>query len=220
MFKFFTTTGFLLILMSSPRFATATTGGHLNVTMLGFSPDSKHFVMAVLGTDNGIGAARAKIMIVNVATNRCVHNGCYKARGTVGNLRTEEDVLNEVLRKTWRLRSELQLTPPQGFWAKGHFDFRENDASTAVYNHVHQKIYVRLLQKVKEDEVKASMQLEVSRNNIKKTLDSLENYRDSTLEYKLDESLFISPDGKGFAFLIKVVSLDGWYDFIVQTVAF
>ena len=64
------------------------------------------------------------------------------------------------------------------------------------------------------------MQLKVNRGNLEKMLDSLKHYRKSASEYQLEESLLISPDGKGFAFLIKVIYQLVFYDFIVQTVKF
>ena len=218
MFRFaITATAWFLwfVLAGSPALTKATTGGNLNITMLGFSSDSEHFLMIALGSDDGAGVARAKIMIVDLATNRCVPGGCQKAQGTWDATRTEPDVIDEVLKKTWQLRQKLQLTPPQGsYYAKGHF---ENN-STAIYNYyLHKKIRAQLLQKVEENQHKASMQLKVNIGNREKTLDSLDNYRNFALEYQLEDSLFISPDGKGFVFLIKVIYPDGGYDFIVQT---
>jgi hypothetical protein len=213
-----------LVLAGSPGLTIATTGGDINIAMLGFSSDSKYFVMTALSTADAAGVTSAKIMIINVATNKCVRGGCKRASKRVSEEdahRTEEDVIEkdvieEVLKKTWLLRRKLQLTPLRGYWAKGHFD----GSSTAVYNYVHKKIRVHLLQKVNEAQMKASMQLEVSMGNVKKTLDSLNNYRDSALKYQLDDSLFISPNEKCFAFLVKVHYPDGDYDFIVQTVKF
>jgi len=224
MFKFFTTVWLsLLIFVGSTGLSIATTGGDLNIAMLGFSSDSKYFVMTVLDNGDAAGVVSAKIMIVNVATNKCVRGGCQKASKRVREEDAftkqdvfEKDVLDEVLKKTWLLRKKLQLTPPRGYFAKGHF---EGDGA-AVYNYVHKKIRVLMLQKVNEDQMKASMQLEVSMDNFKKTLDSLNNYRSSALEYKLDDSLFISPNERCFAFLVRVNYPDGHYDFIVQTVKF
>ncbi|MEN8217787.1 MAG: hypothetical protein ABFS56_15745 [Pseudomonadota bacterium] len=215
MFKFFTMAWLLLVLIGSPVLTKATTGGERNIAMLGFSPDSKYFVMVQLGTIDGSGAAIAEIMIVDVATNRCVRGGCQTVSGDGNAPRTEKDVLNEVLKKTWRLRQRLKLTPPHGYFAQGHiFD------STGVYDYIHKNIRVHLRQKVNEEQTKASMQLEINMGDSKKTLDSLDNYRDFVLGYRLEDSLFISPNEKCFAFLVKVHYPSGHYDFIVQTVKF
>jgi predicted secreted protein len=184
-----------------------------NIDMLGFSADSKYFVLAESVTGDGAGIASAKIIIADVATNKCVRGGCQSASGSENNLRTEQAVLKEVYKKTWRLRKRLKLTPPQtGYLANGpYFPFDET-GKNARYSINDRRIYVSMQQKAvpgpDEFQKKAAVQITVRAfgemgNDVTKVLDSLNNYRESAQKYQLGR-LYISPDNKRIALLVHV----------------
>jgi len=181
-----------------------------NLDMLGFSSNSQFFILAESVVEDGSGIPRAKIIIADVATNQCVQGGCLESTSSP-NGDTEQDALQQIYQKTWTLRKELGLTPPQsGYLANGPF-FGEDD-NTAHYSYNDQKIYVTLLQKTVpgEDDFnqKAAIQMTMSTSNetgqhVKKVLDSLNNYRENAQKYQLGR-LYVSPDRKSVAILVHV----------------
>ncbi len=184
-----------------------------NIDMLGFSADSKSFILAESVTGDGSGIASAKIIIADVATNKCVRGGCQSASGSESYLKTEQKVLKEVYKKTWRLRKRLKLTPPQtGYLAKGPYFPYDETCKNARYSADDRRIYVSMQQKAVpgpyEFHKKAAVQITVRAfgemgNDVTKVLDSLNNYREYAQKYQLGR-LYISPDNKRIALLVHV----------------
>jgi predicted secreted protein len=193
----------ILVLLVSlvPSLSEASPFTRWNLDMLGFSANSKYFVIVESVTEAGSGIARAKLMVKNVATNQCVRGGCLFASGSEKNLGTEKMLLRQVYRKTWKIRKNRQLTPPRGgYRAEG--PFFEEDCNSAYYLYDNQKIVVRMQQKSSWPQ-KASVQLEVSVGNLKKKLDSLDNYREDAQKYQLGY-LFVSPNKRSLVILVYV----------------
>ncbi|MDM8558069.1 hypothetical protein [Candidatus Parabeggiatoa sp. HSG14] len=180
-----------------------------NLDRVGFSSNSRYFIIVESRTDKA-GIASARMEIVNTKTNECVRGGCQTISGSKGDLKNEEDILNKLYGKTWRLRARLKLTPSRiGDRAKG--PFFEEDCNTAYYLYNNQKIHVQMQQDVislSYYHKKASLQIEVNIGDVTKILDSLENYRDYTQKYRLNH-LLISPNKKRFALLVMVFYGDG-----------
>ncbi len=183
--------------------------GEGNIQMLGFSSDSRFFVLAESVIEDGSGIPSAKMMIANIATNQCVRGGCLSLSGSTEN-DTEQEVLNKIYRKTWLLRKKLKLTPPQtGYQAKG--PFFDNQRNRVYYTHDNQKIYVSMQQEVVPGPYgfheKAAVQITVNvfdkNNPVTKVLDSTNNYRMDAQSYQLGR-LFVSPDKKSIAILVRV----------------
>jgi predicted secreted protein len=180
-----------------------------NLDMLGFSPNSKYFVLAESMTERSTGIARAKINIMNVAINGCVQNGCLTASGSEKNLKTEDKVLNELYRKTQYLRQRLGLTQKRlgGYQAEGPFFRGDNCNGHAYYLYDNLTFSVRLQQQgrtgVYPPYTKAAMQLNVTLEEYDVTvvLDSLDNYREFIDRYQLGY-LFVSPNKTNVAILV------------------
>jgi predicted secreted protein len=183
-----------------------------NLDMLGFSSDSKFFILVESITEAGSGIARARIMIIDVASNKCVRGGCVSASGSKKNPRTEKAVLRKVYRKTWKLRRRLRLTPPKlGYKTSGPILYEQ---CKTVYVYQNQKIHVRMRQNIRPK--KASVQLEVSIGDTTKTLDSLNNYRNYVQKYNLSR-LFLSPNKKSIAILIRIFYREPEGEFEIRT---
>jgi len=83
-----------------------------NLDMLGFSANSQSFILVESITEDytdTVDIASARIMIIDVATNECLHGGCLSVHDTQDDgkselPKTEEDQLQAVYSKTWRLR--------------------------------------------------------------------------------------------------------------------
>jgi len=180
-----------------------------NLDMLGFSPNSKFFVLVESMTEGNTGIARAKINVMDVAINGCVQNGCLTASGSQENLKTEDKVLNELYGKTKGLRQRLSLTQKQlgGYQAEGPFFQGNNCSGNAYYLYDNLKFSVRLQQKsttgVYVPYKKTSMQLDVTLEdyNVTVVLDSLDNYREFIDKYQLGY-MFVSPNKTNIAILI------------------
>ncbi len=212
MFKYSTMTLILLSLFG-PSLCLGAPIMYWNLDMLGFSANSQSFILVESITEDytdTVDIASARIMIIDVATNECLHGGCLSVHDTQDDgkselPKTEEDQLQAVYSKTWRLRKKRKLTPPKiGYTTEGPF-FDEDNCKTAYYLFQDQPIWVTLLQNIVSyrHAPKASLQLEVNRENISKTIDSIENYRDNAQRYQLGR-LFVSPNQKNMAILIHV----------------
>lgn len=176
--------------------------GEGNLKMLGFSSDSQFFVLTESVIEDGSGIASAKIIIADVATNKCVSGGCFSREGSEED--TEQQVLHKIYQKTWKLRKKLKLTPPRtGYQAK--------KLKANYYRHDNLKIYVDMRQKTVpgpyEFHERAAVQLTVSavgkKGKVTKVLDSLSNYRQDVQKYELGR-LFVSPDKKSITILVRV----------------
>ncbi len=212
MFKYSTMTLILLSLLG-PNLCLGAPIMYWNLDMLGFSANSQFFILVESITEDysdTVDGASARIMIMDVAKNKCLDGGCLSVHGTQDEgkselPKTEEAQLRAVYSKTWRLRKKRKLTPPKiGYTTEGPF-FEENNCKTAYYLFQDQQIGVTLQQNIVPYKYarKASVQLEVSREDISKTIDSIENYRDNAQRYQLGR-LFVSPNQKNMAILIHV----------------
>ncbi len=147
---------------------------------------------------------KSALQLVNMASNRCVENGCVethygeKAAGT-----DTTDAEAELLKQTWKVRQDLKLTPPVSGTAVPIVSrSRAADGSETVtirLSDTGQPLRLHLRQKIAAD--KAAMQLDVVYNGQQRSLDSLSHFRDYVLDYSIRE-VKLSPDGKRVAVLI------------------
>jgi len=194
-------------------------GDRLNPTyratqrMAGFSADGNHYLYLESSRDTGAGIPTARLQLVDLAANTCVDQGCIKTHyGEADSGLSQETAEDGLLQKTWKLRQELQLTPPTAgsvlpIVARSRASdgtetatVRVNDSQTMQLR-LRQKQIRSTMQGGQADKDQAAMQLEVTDNGQRKMLDSLDNYRPWTLEYSIRE-VRQSPDGKAIAVLI------------------
>lgn len=172
--------------------------------MAGFSPDSNYFVYLESSRDTGAGVPKSALQLVNVATNRCVENGCIETR--YGEKEANNDTTAteaDLLKQTWKVRQELNLTPPVAGTELAILSrSRSADGSETVtvrLNDDSQPLRLQLHQTLTPD--KAAMQLEAVYNGQQRSLDSLNNFRSNVLDYSIRQ-VRLSPDGKRIAVLI------------------
>jgi predicted secreted protein len=197
-----------LVLVSFWFTSSVFAAGEGNLNMLGFSSDSQYFVLIESVIEDGSGIPTAKIIIAEVATNKCVRGGCFSTEGSEED--EEQQVLSKIYKKTWKLRKKLKLTPPRrGYQAKGPLFDKKRKTNYYVYGN--QKIYVKLEEKAVpgpyEFQEKAAVQLTVNavgkKSKVTKVLDSLKNHRQDAQKYELGD-LFFSPDKNSIAILVRV----------------
>lgn len=171
--------------------------------MAGFSPDSNYFIYLESSRDTGAGVPKSVLQLVDVASNRCVENGCIETRYGEKEAETHTaEAETDLLKQTWKVRQDLNLTPPiAGTEIPILSRSRAVDGSETVTIRLHnsQPLQLRLRQKSTQD--RASMQLRVNYNGQERSLDSLNNFRDYVLDYSIRQ-VTLSPDGKRVAVLI------------------
>jgi hypothetical protein len=208
MFKYTIITLILILSHFGTSLCSAAPISYWNLDMLGFSSNSRFFILVESMAEQTTASAR--IIIMDVTKNQCLEGGCffvdstqYEPKNT--QVESEEDLLEIVYSKSWRLRKKRKLTRPKiGYTTSGPF-FDENNCKTAYYLFQDQPIWVTLKQDIipYRRTRKASVQLEVSGENFSKTIDSIKNYRDQAQHYQLGR-LFVSPNRKNLAILIHV----------------
>lgn len=174
--------------------------------MAGFSPDGNYFIYLESSRDTGAGVPKSALQLVNIESNRCVDNGCVETRygekeAGIDTMSTT-DAEADLLKQTWKMRQGLNLTPPvAGTDIPILSRSRAVDGSETVTIRLHdsQPLQLHLRQKSAQD--KASMQLGVNYNGQERSLDSLNHFRDSVLDYSIRQ-VTLSPDGKRVAVLI------------------
>ncbi|WP_181357649.1 DUF2259 domain-containing protein [Stenomitos frigidus] len=171
--------------------------------MAGFSPDGNYFIYLESSRDTGAGVPKSMLQLVDVASNRCVENGCIETRYSEkeAEMKTAE-AETDLLKQTWKTRQDLNLTPPvAGTEIPILSRSRAVDGSETVTVRLqnNQPLTLHLQQKRRAD--KASMQLGVTYDGQQRSLDSLNNFRDNVLDYSIRQ-VTLSPDGKRVAVLI------------------
>lgn len=180
--------------------------------MSGFSADGDHYVFLETSRDTGAGILKAKLQIVNLPKNNCVSTGCIETSNSESQPTATTD--KDLLAKTWKLRTDLGLAPPQ---AGTRLDIisravkpdkteivqvQLKNSKETIKLQLRQK-NIRSAQSGYTDKDRASMQLDVTRNGKQRSLDSLDNFRDWVYEYSIKE-VYLSPDGQHVAVLITM----------------
>lgn len=180
--------------------------------MAGFSTDGSHFIYLESSRDTGAGIPLSSLQLVEVASNRCIADGCLITRYSEADADvTIADAEKDLLQKTWKLRQTLQLTPPAvGQSLPIISRSRAADGTETVTvrrENRDQPLRLRLKQKRvgSTDGTRsgdgAAMQLDVAVGNEWRSLDSLTNIRPYVLDYSIRE-VRLSPDGNHVAVLI------------------
>jgi predicted secreted protein len=178
--------------------------------MAGFSSDGNYYIYLESSRDTGAGIPRSTLQVVNLSSSSCVENGCLETRyGEADANLSLPEVEQDLLRRTWRLRQELNLTPPTNGAALPVLSrSRTPDGSETVtmrLPNTDQPLQLRLRQKQITDGTmgkdRAAMQLEVVHQGQRRSIDSLDNYRDRVLKYSIRE-VRLAPDGTSIAILI------------------
>lgn len=172
--------------------------------MAGFSTDGNYFIYLESSRDTGAGIPKAALQLVNVASNRCVENGCIETRYGEEEAATEiAEAETALLKQTWKVRQDLNLTPPvAGVDLPILSRARAADGTETVTvkpTDTSPRLQLRLRQTSAQD--KAAMQLEVSYDGQQRSLDSLSNFRTNIMDYAI-RKVTLSPDGKRVAVLI------------------
>jgi len=172
--------------------------------MAGFSTDGNYFIYLESSRDTGAGIPKAALQLVNVASNRCVENGCIETRYGEEEAATEiAEAETALLKQTWKVRQDLNLTPPvAGTDLPILSRARAADGTETVTvkpTDTSPRLQLRLRQTSAQD--KAAMQLEVNYDGQQRSLDSLSNFRTNIMDYAI-RKVTLSPDGKRVAVLI------------------
>lgn len=172
--------------------------------MAGFSTDGNYFIYLESSRDTGAGIPKAALQLVNVASNRCVENGCIETRYGEEEAATEiAEAETALLKQTWKVRQDLNLTPPvAGTDLPILSRARAADGTETVTvkpTDTSPRLQLRLRQTSAQD--KAAMQLEVNYDGQQRSLDSLSNFRTNIMDYAIRQ-VTLSPDGKRVAVLI------------------
>ncbi|HEY9883330.1 MAG TPA: DUF2259 domain-containing protein [Thermosynechococcaceae cyanobacterium] len=172
--------------------------------MSGFSTDGNYFIYLESSRDTGAGIPKAALQLVNVASNRCVENGCIETRYGEEEAATETaEAETALLKQTWKVRQDLNLTPPvAGTDLPILSRARAADGTETVTvkpTDTSPRLQLRLRQTSAQD--KAAMQLEVNYDGQQRSLDSLSNFRTNIMDYAI-RKVTLSPDGKRVAVLI------------------
>jgi predicted secreted protein len=171
--------------------------------MAGFSPDGNYFIYLESSRDTGAGVPKSMLQLMDVASNRCVENGCVETRYSEKEAEMKTaDAETDLLKQTWKVRQDLNLTPPvEGTDVPILSRSRAADGSETVTVRLNNSEPVTLYLQQKRAQDKAAMQLAVNYNGQKRSLDSLNNFRDNVLDYSIRQ-VTLSPDGKRVAVLI------------------
>ena len=171
--------------------------------MAGFSPDGNYFIYLESSRDTGAGVPKSALQLVDVASNRCVKNGCIETRyGEKDAAAKTGEAETDLLKQTWKVRQDLNLTPPvEGTDVVILSRSRAVDGSETVTVRLQNSQPLKLHLQQRHAADRASMQLGVSYDGQQRSLDSLNNFRDNVLDYSIRQ-VTLSPDGKRVAVLI------------------
>ena len=207
---------------SSPQSAPATrlaavnSSASLNPTyraeprMAGFSSDGNYYIYLESSRDTGAGIPRSSLQVVDIASNNCVAKGCIETRYQESDapleIKAAEDTL---LQQTWKIRQDLKLTPPATgtelpILSRSRTADGTETVNVRLNNRDQLRLQLRQRRKVAEGASQleqAAMQLEVSYNGQRRSLDSLSNFRNFVLDYSI-RTVKVSPDGEQVAVLI------------------
>ena len=171
--------------------------------MAGFSPDGNYFIYLESSRDTGAGVPKSAMQLVEVASNRCIENGCIETQYGEEEAKTKTaEAETDLLKQTWKVRQDLNLTPPvAGNEIPIVSRSRAADGSETVTVRLQNSQPLKLHLQQKRTADKASMQLGVTYDGQQRSLDSLNNFRDKVLDYSIRQ-VTLSPDGRRVAVLI------------------
>jgi len=184
--------------------------------MAGFSIDGRHFLYLESSRDVGAGIPKSKLQVVKVASNTCLESACLVTRYGEADAGLSLDKAEEsLLKQTWQVRQDLKLTPVvPGAALPISARSRQPDGTERVTVRMGDRdLQLRLQQKRivsqryggKAERDQAAMQLEVSDGKQRKSLDSLNYFRQDVLDYSIRE-VKLSPDGKRLAILLTATA--------------
>lgn len=185
----------------------------------GFSTDSRHYIYLESYRNPATDLPKARLQIVNVPGNTCVQNGCIETEYAQGaeNL-TPKTAENNLLAKTQVIRSRLRLNRLKVGNRLAPLTYRRQADGSELYTfrlnnrNPQQTLQVLMLQQYQPsvayggnaDVDRAALQLEVLYNNRRRTLSSLNDFRNYTMKYTLRE-VRLSPNGKNVVILFNVL---------------
>ncbi|MBL1177118.1 MAG: DUF2259 domain-containing protein [Pantanalinema sp. GBBB05] len=184
--------------------------------MAGFSTDGDYFIYLESSRDTGAGIPKSTMQLVALDSNACIQGGCLKTRYSESDsalsLKVAEDSL---LEQTWSIRQNLQLTPPAGgdsLPVLSRSRTADGTETMTVRLANQQPLQLRLQQKrIPAQQIgqeftkdRAAMQIAVSYDGQRRSLGSLNEFRDWVLDYSIRE-VKLSPDGKHVVVLVTAM---------------
>lgn len=180
---------------------------HTSQRMAGFSADSNYYIYLESFVNGGSGVPRADMQLLEINTDRCVPGGCIHTQyGEAQSNLSQRQAEDDLLQRTWRLRQQLRLTPPQTgtkLPVLSRSRTPDNTELVTVRLPNQRPLRLRLRQRYIPSTMnggtatvdRAAMQIEVQYGNQTKTIGSLSNLRDWVLKYSIRD-VYLSPDGQ------------------------
>jgi predicted secreted protein len=181
--------------------------------MAGFSPNGNYYVYLESSRDTGAGVPSLSLQVINLDSNACVQDGCVQTDYSEPNANLSlATVERDLLKRTWKLRKDLNLTSPvSGDVVLVRSRSRTEDGSETITGSLpktNTPLQLHLRQKRisdgKASSYRAAMQLEVLYNGQRRSLDSLDNFRDWVLDYSIRE-VKLSPQGDRIVILMTAL---------------
>jgi predicted secreted protein len=184
--------------------------------MAGFSADGDYFIYLESSRDTGAGIPKSTMQVVALDSNTCVKNGCLKTRyGEPDSDLSLEAAEDSLLKQTWNIRQDLQLTPPaagDSLPVLSRSRTADGTETMTVRLANHQPLQLRLQQKripatqtgQEFTKDRAAMQIEVNYDGQRRSLGSLDQFRDWVLDYSIRD-VKLSPDGKHVVVLVTAM---------------
>ena len=187
----------------------------------GFSTDSRYYIYLESYRNAATDVPKAKLQIINLPRNACIENGCLEteytdeARETAPSL-TTKSAENQLLKKTSVIRYNLKLNRPAPGRKLPVLSRKTNadgsETYTFILNDKKEKLEVLMQQKYipsvayggNAEVDRAALRLEVTANYRKRTLSTLNNYRENAMKYTLRE-VRLAPDGRTVAIIMNMM---------------
>ena len=202
------------IFISSDAFAEIFKTSH---RLSGFSTDSRHYIYLESYRNPITEAPQAQLQIVNAPTNSCVEYGCIETENPQESSNpTTKAAETELLKKTAVIRYKLKLNRPAAGRRLPALSRVTNPDGSEVYTFLvkNRKDPLQVLMRQKyipsvayggnADTDRAALQLEIIYNNRRRTLSSLNTYRDNTMKYALRE-VRLAPNGRSAVILMNTI---------------
>jgi predicted secreted protein len=176
--------------------------------MAGFSSDSNYYVYLESSVNTGSGIPKAAIQIVDVSANACIRTGCVETsyRDPDANL-SAADAENDLLRRTWSLRQSLLLTPPVAGTRLTVISRSRTANGTETVNFGDSRQPIRVVLQQRNQNVdnpstsRSAMQLDITYGGTRRSLDSLNNFRNQVVRYSIRD-VYVSSDRQSAVILI------------------
>jgi predicted secreted protein len=180
-----------------------------NQRMSGFSADGRHYIYLEDARDTGAGILTARLQIVDLASSTCVQNGCLVTHNS--ERQPNKETADSLLRQTWKLRKSLGLTPPTAGTPLSTISQAIAANKTEIWNvrlnNSGSTVKLRLQQNLAQGTAgigRAAISLEMTQNNRKRSLGSLNNFRDGVEGYSIRE-VRLSPNGRNLVVLLNKI---------------